>query len=137
MKNLGRLIGLGFLAFAIAATLLAGVIVSNLTASSSGSNIDVNWKSVDESGVQRYEVLRRAGADGDFLAVGIVDQLKGNGALYTFADKSVFKTTEGYFQYKIRIINGQNPAPETEIVGVSHLSSAAKRTWGSIKAMFR
>jgi hypothetical protein len=137
MKNLNRIIGLGFMAVAIVGTLLANVIINSLSASSIGSDIEVSWKSVDETGVQRYEVLRRAGDTGDFLVIGIVDQLKGNNSPYEFTDKSVFKTTSGYFQYKIRIINGQNPSPETEIVGVSHLSSAAKRTWGSIKAMFR
>lgn len=137
MKNPARIIGLGFLAMVAVGTLLANVIIGNLSASSVGSDIEVSWKSVDESGVQRYEVLRRAGVTGDFLVIGVVEQLKGNNAAYVFTDNNVFKTTGNYFQYKIRIINGQNPSPETEIVGVSHLSSAAKKTWGSIKAMFR
>ena len=137
MNNPARIIVLGFLALVVVGTLFANVIINNLSASNIGSDIEVSWKSVDESGVQRYEVLRRAGTTGDFLVIGVVDQLKGNNASYAFTDKSVFKTTGGYFQYKVRIINGQNPSPETEIVGVSHLSSAAKRTWGSIKAMFR
>ena len=71
------------------------------------------------------------------MIVGSVDQLKGNNSSYEFVDKSAFKVTGGLYQYKVRVINGQVPAPETDIVTVSHLTSAAKRTWGSIKAMFR
>ena len=119
------------------ATAYAIVIKEKPVAFSNGNDIIVRWSTVDESGVQRFDVLRRSGITGDFSVVGSIDQLKGNNSTYEFDDKSVFKETSGLYQYKIRIINGQNPPPETEIVPVSHVSSAAKRTWGSIKAMFR
>jgi hypothetical protein len=62
---------------------------------------------------------------------------EGNNSTYEFVDKQVFKATSGVYQYKIRIVDGTTPPNETEVVTVSHLSSAYKRTWGSIKAMFR
>jgi len=120
--------------FAVA---FANVIKDKPVAYSNGSDIIVRWSTVDESGVQKFDVLRRSGTAGDFTVVASVDQLKGNNSTYEYDDKSVFKETSGVYQYKIRVINGQNPPPETEIVTVSHVSSAAKRTWGSIKAMFR
>lgn len=121
----------------VAATAFSIVIKDRPTASSSGSDIVIRWTTVDETGVQKFEILRRAGMAGDFMVIGTVDQLRGNNSSYEFLDKSVFKTSGGIYQYKVRIVNGQSPAPETEIVSVSHVSSAAKRTWGSIKAMFR
>lgn len=121
----------------LAATAFAEIIKDRPTALSNGSDIILRWNTVDEAGVQRFEVLRRAGTEGDFSLVGAIEQLKGNNSSYEYIDKSVFKANSGVYQYKIRIINGTNPAPETEVVSVSHLSSAAKRTWGSIKAMFR
>ncbi|MBM4161039.1 MAG: hypothetical protein FJ217_08065 [Ignavibacteria bacterium] len=132
----------GFAAFALLlvfsiSTALAIVIKGKPTAQSNGSDIIVRWETADETGVQRFEVLRRAGWTGDFLVIGVVDQLRGNNSQYEYVDKSAFKSSSGVYQYKIRIINGQNPAPETDVVTVSHISSAAKRTWGSIKAMFR
>jgi hypothetical protein len=121
-------------------TMLAVVIKETPKARSSNGDIILTWTTVDETGVQRFDVLRASwGGSGwsDFVVVGTVDQLKGNNSTYEFIDKSVFKTTAGIYGYRIRIINGQTPAPETDIVTVSHTSSAAKRTWGSIKAMFR
>ena len=115
----------------------ANVIKDKPVAYSNGSDIIVRWSTEDESGVQRFEILRRSGTVGDFSVVASVDQLKGNNSTYEYDDKSVFKETSGVYQYKIRVVNGQNPPPETDIVTVSHVSSAAKRTWGSIKAMFR
>ncbi len=115
----------------------AVVIKDKPVAYSSGGDIVIRWTTVDESGVIKFDVLRRAGTSGDFTVIGSVDQLKGNNSTYEFVDQSVFKISSGIYQYKIRIINGENPPPETDVVTVSHVSSAAKRTWGSIKAMFR
>ena len=137
MKQVVRVILALLLALAFVATLSAVVIKDRPTAQSNGTDITIRWNTLDETGVIRFEVVRRSGASGDFSLVGIVDQLKGNNSSYEFVDKSAFKTDGGLYQYKIRIINGQNPSPETDIVSVSHLTSAAKRTWGSIKAMFR
>jgi hypothetical protein len=137
MRTFGRLIFSLLVVVFVAGTVFAIVIKDRPTAQSNGSDVVIRWTTVDESGVQKFEVLRRSGWSGDFLVIGTVDQLQGNNSTYEFIDKSAFKASGGLYQYKVRIVNGQNPAPETEIVSVSHVSSAAKRTWGSIKAMFR
>lgn len=137
MTNLRRLIVAVVIAVLAASTVLAIVIKDRPTAQSNGSDVAIRWTTVDESGVQRFDILRRSGWSGDFLVIGTVDQLRGGSSTYEFIDKSAFKGSGGLYQYKVRIVNGQSPAPETEIVSVSHVSSTAKRTWGSIKAMFR
>ncbi len=137
MRNLRRLILLVAIAVLGVGSVLAIVIKERPTARSNGSDVEIKWMTIDESGVQKFEVLRRSGWSGEFLVIGTIDQLRGNNSTYEFIDKSAFKATGGLYQYKVRIVNGQTPAPETETVSVSHVSSAAKRTWGSIKAMFR
>lgn len=122
---------------AVFVTAFAVVIRDKPVAYSNGSDIVIRWSTVDESGVQRFDVLRRQGTSGDFTVVSSIDQLKGNNSTYEYIDRSVFKVTSGIYQYRIRIINAQNPSPETDPITVSHVSSTAKRTWGSIKAMFR
>lgn len=102
-----------------------------------GSSIIVTWSMIDESDVQYYEILRRAGPNGNFIVVSPQIQKRGNNSTYEYRDLSVFKSEDGIYCYKVRLITGQNPAPETSETSVSFLSSAAKRTWGSIKAMFR
>lgn len=115
----------------------AQVIRGRLLASPVGGNIVVRWTSQYESGVEHYIVLRRSASTNDFVQVGRVEPL-GDGREYEFVDRTVFKNSDAVFQYRVRVINGQNPAPETEIVSVSYsTSSTARRTWGSIKAMFR
>jgi len=116
---------------------LFAVVVDKISAWSSGGDIIVKLWTSDETGVQGFVVLRRAGTEGDFQQIGVISQLKGNNSSYEYVDESVFKASAGIYQYRIRIMNGQTPAPETDIVTVSHVSSTARRTWGSIKAMFR
>ncbi len=137
MKMITRYSLLLFTLVSLFVVAYAVIIKDKPVAYSSGGDIVVRWTTVDESGVIKFDVLRRAGTSGDFTVIGSVDQLKGNNSTYEFVDQSVFKISSGIYQYKIRIINGENPPPETDVVTVSHVSSAAKRTWGSIKAMFR
>jgi hypothetical protein len=138
MKTLIRLIVTLLLAVLVVGTVSAIIIKDRPTAQSNGSNVSIRWTSVDETGVEGFQVLRRNGFTGEFAVIGnSIIPPKGSNSSYEFTDSDVFKATGGLFQYKVRILNGQNPAPETEIVTVSHVSSAAKRTWGSIKAMFR
>jgi hypothetical protein len=138
MKNIVRVIFTLIFAVLVVGTVSAIIIKETPKALSTGANVVVSWKTADEAGVEGFQVLRRNGFSGEFAVVsGSVIAPKGNNSAYEFTDNDVFKTSSGLFQYKVRILNGQNPAPETEIVSVSHVSSAAKRTWGSIKAMFR
>jgi len=126
-----------FVSFLFANTVAAQVIAEAPVARSSGNEIILSWRVQNEAGVFRYDILRRAGTTGDFLVIGSVTELKGNNSLYEYLDRSAFKTSDNIYHYKIRIINGEDPSPETPVIRVSHISSAAKRTWGSIKAMFR
>lgn len=126
---------------ALTGSLFAGVIKDSPRAHSIGDgNVEVTWASENEVGVLRYEVLRAqlvSGQLGDFARVGSIDQLKGNNSSYQFIDRGIFKTTDNIFAYKVRVVFTNQTYEETQSVITAVLSSAAKRTWGSIKAMFR
>jgi hypothetical protein len=120
----------------VAAVAYAGGIKSEtLTAYSNGSSIVVRWVSDDEQGVQGYKIERRANGTGSF--VQLTDSYiatKGNGASYEFVDNTVFRVTDSYYVYCITAV-GSNSDPC--YVTVRHSTSGVRRTWGSIKAMFR
>ena len=108
------------------------------TAYSNGSDIVLSWRTLEESGVASFEILRRAGTEGEFVSVGLTPARRASNSSYEFVDRQVFKASGGIYQYQIQVVmdSGQK-LPPTPAVTVSHLSSAARRTWGSIKAMFR
>ena len=111
-----------------------GIKDGSLSAFSNGSGIVVRWISDDEQDVRGYQVERRAGADGAFMQ--LTDPCiacKGNGSSYEFLDNTAFRVTDNLYQYRVTAIGNGN----TYYVTVTHNISSVKRTWGSIKAMFR
>lgn len=116
---------------------LADVIKQGtLQATSDGVDVTLRWVTEDEEGVVLFEVERRSGTEGTFVKIGQTDP-KGP-SLYEFVDHSAFMKITSIYQYRIRISfsNGQPPF-YTQPLTVSHTVSGVRRTWGSIKAMFR
>jgi hypothetical protein len=121
----------------LAATAAADVIrTGTLQATSDGMDVTVRWVTEDESAVALFEIERRGGMDGEFVSIGHLDP-KGP-SLYEFVDHSAFMKTGAIYQYRIKVSfsNGQ-AAYYSNPLTVSHTVSGVRRTWGSIKAMFR
>ncbi|MGH2568826.1 MAG: hypothetical protein ACRDGA_10845 [Bacteroidota bacterium] len=138
MRTFVKLFFIVSITFLAVGSLSAVVIRDRPTAEPQANSIILRWNTVDEAGVQQFEVWRRVGQEGDFTKRETIAAKGVNNSSYQFIDSDIFKTEGRIFQYKIRVINGQNPPPESEIVTVSNfISSTAQRTWGSIKAMFR
>ena len=98
--------------------------------------IRVEWTINSEAGIDHYEIWRSSGSSEPIL-IGNVQ--RGN---FYFEDKNnLYKTVDQYFKYKVKAISGANGSilGQSGIVGTHfyYTSSTYKRTWGSIKAMFR
>jgi len=105
-----------------------------LSAYSNGTNIIVRWVSENEAGVRGYAIERKAGMDGPFITLTVEPLFcKGNNEAYEFIDQSAFRTTDNLYQYKITALG----TGAVYYVTVNHSVSSVRRTWGSIKAMFR
>ena len=108
----------------------------SLQARSNGTNVTVTWVTDDESFVARFEVERRSGAEGDFGYIATVNT-KG-ASIYEFVDYSSYRTTGTLYQYRLKVLYSDGrTATYTAPVSVIHTVSGVRRTWGSIKAMFR
>jgi hypothetical protein len=112
----------------------SGIKDGTLSAYSNGNAIVIRWVSEDEKDVRGFSVERRAGANGSFVMLTTPHiPAKGNGSPYEFIDNSAFRTTDNIYQYRITAVGNGSVYHVT----VSHHVSSVKRTWGSIKAMFR
>lgn len=132
-----------YLATTIALILTLGAVAlseviksSSLQASSDGVNITIRWVTEDETNVARFDIERRTDDEAGYTAVASLDP-KGP-SLYEYVDRSVFRKTATIYHYRIKIsfTNGSAPIYTTDL-SVSHIVSGVRRTWGSIKAMFR
>lgn len=132
-----RLLGYTALLFLLTVTASAEIIrPGSFTGRSDGSNVVLTWITDEEPNVARFEIERRTGTIGEFLYIGNV-QPKGPSE-YEFIDYSSLTPTSILYQYRIKIVftNGATP----QIVGpitVTHSVSGVRKTWGSIKALFR
>ena len=127
-----------FILFCLVSSLTYGDVVreGTLQARSDGSNITVSWITDTEANVARFEIERRVGTSGEFGYIATVNP-KGS-SLYEFVDHSTLKVMGTLYQYRIKIIFSDETAPKyVGPVTVNHSVSGVKRTWGSIKAMFR
>ena len=132
MKNL---LLLAFVALGTISSAYAGGIKDGtLSAYSNGTTIVVRWISETELDVRGFQVERRAGTDGPFiLLTAPYIPAKGDGSTYEFVDNAAYRVTDNLYQYRITAVGNNS----TYYVTVNHRVSSVRRTWGSIKAMFR
>lgn len=123
--------------FFIASIAAAGNIrEGTLQARSDGSNITIQWGSTDESNIREFAIERRSGTVGDFISIAVIAK-KGTNSFYEYIDRSAFKSSGTVYQYRVKVVTVSGPAEYSTILTVSHNVSSVKRTWGSLKAMFR
>jgi hypothetical protein len=120
----------------VAGSAFSGAFLDFFNGRSDGDNIVLEWKTRSESNLQRYEIQRKAGSSGEFVTLATVPP-KGSNSLYTYVDRSAYKDTESVYVYRLKILETSGPSSYSNEITVSHSVSSVKRTWGSIKAMFR
>jgi hypothetical protein len=113
----------------------AAVIKGSLTATSNNSMIMVRWASDDDAGISGYEVARKSGLEGAFIVLAVTPLTPDRS--YLFVDETAFRTSDSYYQYRITPVYADGRTVEPFYVTVTHSVSSVRRTWGSIKAMFR
>jgi hypothetical protein len=107
-----------------------------------GSAMVIRWETLDEAGVVEFVVVCReirAGGTGQWRDVGR-KEATGTSSVYTLEDTDIFKAADRLLEYEIRAVNAEGRVVESvpmKTLYPSGLTSAARRTWGSIKAMFR
>jgi hypothetical protein len=131
------LIVISLLAVTLWASLaLAGAILNRFTAVRNLSgDVVVDWATGEETDLKQFEVQRLAGVQGEYMTLAIVLP-KGSNSSYEFVDKSAYKTSDAVYKYRIAIISNNGFTGYSQELTVSGLSGV-RRTWGSIKAMFR
>lgn len=121
----------------LVSTIVAGAYLSYFHARSDDNegNIVLSWQSSQEINVKHY-VIERKTINGSFFEIGTVEAL-GDNSVYTFIDENAYKTTDAIFVYRLKIVDKNGDQAYSWEVTVSYSPSPVKRTWGSIKALFR
>ena len=116
--------------------LLGGSILVNFEAFSLDNSIRLEWDSEQEINLSEYQIERSA-SGGNFVYIGN-RMPKGSYNHYTYLDETVFaKITDRTYSYRIKILDKDESFTYSPVVTVTPVLSAARETWGSIKAIFR
>lgn len=115
--------------------LSGGIRDGSLSAYSNGSTVTIRWVSEDETNVTGYIIERKYGGGDNWIRITDTPiPPKGPGSSYEFIDNTAFRTTDNIYTYQITAV-GSGSLPY--LVSVDHKTTGVRRTWGSIKAMFR
>jgi hypothetical protein len=123
------------LTFLLSISVFAGAFIDFFHAKSEDGKVKLEWKTAEESNVQKF-VIERKPVRGDFVPIGEI-QPKGNHSFYTYYDENAFKTSDVVYIYRLKIVDNDGSSSYSKERTVTHSISGVKRTWGSIKAMFR
>lgn len=136
----------------LALLLLSGLAIANTSitrfvAVPASDRVYVRWSASVESNLVRYEVYRRVENESALSLVATV-QPTGSGSSYEVADMNVARTSpmastsptpvgilSTRYTYILRII-GTSRIDEMQ-TSLVYQTSTTRRTWGSIKALFR
>jgi hypothetical protein len=113
----------------------AGAFLEYFQGRSEGEDIKLEWKTGEEVNLQDFKIERKT-PQNSFVEIGTV-QPKGSNSYYSYLDQSAYKMSGLIFIYRLKIVDTNGQASYSGEVTVSHNVSGVKRTWGSIKAMFR
>ncbi|MEW6195077.1 MAG: hypothetical protein AB1521_07985 [Bacteroidota bacterium] len=118
----------------VSTVIFAGAEIYNFTARSQNGDVIVRWQASSETNIKHYVVERKT-VNGSFVEIGIVQPQSSKN--YEFVDKTAFKGNDVLYVYHLKIVDSDGSASYTWEIAVPHNVSSVKRTWGSIKALFR
>ncbi|MGQ9818900.1 MAG: hypothetical protein ACUVQ1_03120 [Candidatus Kapaibacteriales bacterium] len=116
-------------------------IIQNFTATSNGRDIIIEFRTLSEKNVTRFEIERSVN-NSPFKKLTSFDP-KGPSSYYKYIDEGAFlKENENTpqannYSYRIKIIFADKSYSFSNTVTVSHVVNGLFRTWGMIKEMFR
>jgi hypothetical protein len=119
----------------LASAVYAGAFLDYFHGHSEGDNVRLEWRTGEEVNLQSF-VIERKTPQSPFVELATIDP-KGSNSFYSFLDEAAYKTEDLVFIYRLKIVDNDGPTSFSSEVTVSHNVSGVKRTWGSIKAMFR
>ena len=121
--------------FILATAIYAGAFLDYFHGHSEGDDVRLEWRTGEEINLQQF-VLERKTPQSPFVELAKINP-KGSNSFYSYLDEAAYKTEDLVFIYRLKIVDVDGATSHSSEVTVSHNVSGVKRTWGSIKAMFR
>ena len=115
--------------------LFAGVYLSSFEVRSDGSNVVLTWQTQSETNLSHFVVERKPSNSDQFIELAYIQPEPDKD--YEYIDQSAYKAMDSYYVYRLKIVDFNGTHSFSREESVYHQVSGVKRTWGSIKALFR
>lgn len=113
------------------------VRMSFFTIVEEGGDLIISWQTEEESEVREYELQRMTRfTNGQFVKVEALPP-HGTSKAYLYRDEQIFKSSSEQVDYRLEVIYSDGVRQQLAREQVNYTSTAIRRTWGSIKAMFQ
>jgi len=123
------------IAIVVSHLIFASALISMLQARSDGENVILEWQTTTEKNLKEFVVQRKT-PNSQYMDLATVKP-KGDNSFYSYKDQSAYKVNDTFYIYRLKIVDNDNSVSFSAEVSVVHQVSSVKRTWGSIKALFR
>jgi hypothetical protein len=127
---------LSLISLLLFSVIFAGVeISSSLTAAPSDGNIVLKWSASNETNL-KYYVIERSTYKGSFAEIATVQSR--SDMQYKYVDETAYKVSSStLYIYRLKIVDNDGTVSYSGTASVNNNISGIKKTWGSIKALFR
>ena len=102
-----------------------------------GQEFVVTWKSMVEDDVHSYELTRRTTLSNEQFVIVFSAEAHGTSKVYTYRDNQVYKSSSEKLDYRLQVVDKQGLREVISTKSINYTSTAIRRTWGSLKAMFQ
>jgi len=130
---------MSFLAIVVAGAAFNGVRLKYFDLVREGNGVAIMWETDEEDQVQTFEVFRKSGFGEEFVRVGERDG-RGPGQQYKLVDDQVYKNgspVSAFIDYRLEVVYSDGVRQRLAEKKIDYTSTAIRRSWGSIKAMFQ
>lgn len=125
------------LPFLVAATMGYGVRLASFDVSPDGRSFAISWQMDLEEDVREYELMRRTPYSNDQFIRVQAFKAHGTGRPYAFRDDQVYKAAADFVEYRLDAVYSNGMRESVADAKLNYTTTAVRRTWGSIKAMFQ
>ena len=123
-----------FLIILFVITIFAGADLINFNGYNQGEDIKIEWQTGKEINLKHF-IIERKTTESNYSEIATI-QPKCDNSFYSYLDETAYKQNDFVFIYRLKIEENSGTYSYSRAITVSPVQGV-KRTWGSIKAMFR
>ena len=117
--------------------LSSDVQLSAFTIQPDGRDFVVTWSTAVEEEVHEFELLRKTTSSNDQFVKVFAARPHGTLKEYQFRDSQVYKSGSEQLDYKLDVVFTSGVRETITLKSINYTSTAVRRTWGSLKALFQ